>query len=387
VAARLVMSGDISDWLDELAADEPARARAVGAAFVELLSTLELAAAPGVTSLAELDSGPIDGAATLDSSYQELLDRMQQLRQQAALAATARSSIDQAMAALSDATDYGDVTDRLARLKEHRQTARSREAQITARCERLQAQLDDFRVRREMAKANYTAALAAVEIRQVLDEMSAADVAEAETALTDAKANLDATARAARALLTQADGRTGPADGLLELDLGGHADDQIRILLAEEPPGTAMLLAVLHGEEAIASHRSQAIDLASDLLDDMRAGSLGDLDDLDPDDSPLVEFDDATAFLAAFFPDNATDIEHDAATLAARLTLPQLRQHLGITEEDMAHRMHMSPGRLHQFEQTSLTDLQPGLLSHYLAALGGDLRHQAVINGEHFNLR
>ncbi len=382
MASRLVMSGDISDWLHELAADEPARARSAGAALVEVLAVAELATAPGVTSLAEPDSDPIDGRAVLDACYQQLLDKMQQLRQEAALAATARGSIDEAMAALADATDYGDVTDRLARLKEHRQAARRRETEAADRCARLQLELDDFRVRREVAKAGYTAALGALKVRRALTETTPGELAKAETAVTEAKASLDAAGRAARALLSQPDGRAGPADGLLELDLGGHADDQIRLLLAEEPPGTALLLAVLHGEAAIASHRQQAIELASDLLDDLRAGAPGG-----GGGDPHAEFGDAAEFLAAFFPGDAGEIEREAADLGSRLTLRQLREQLGLEPDAVARHMRVSLARLQTIEQTSLADLAPGQLASYVAALGGDLRVTAVIGTDHFNLR
>ena len=42
--------------------------------------------------------------------------------------------------------------------------------------------------------------------------------------------------------------------------------------MAVEPADTVTLLAVLDGEDAITEHRAQAIELAGDLLTDIRAG-------------------------------------------------------------------------------------------------------------------
>jgi hypothetical protein len=380
MAGRLVMSGDIGDWLRELAADEPARARAAAAALVAVLDAPDLASAPYVTSLA----GPVAPAEpdSLDYLYQEALTALQRVRQEVANAATARSSIDQAIEALADAPDYGDITARLARLHEHREAASRREEAAAALRERLQARVDDFRTRKETAKASYTAAVASLRVREVLAELSPEELTRAEAEVADARARLEAAARTGRDLITRAGGRPNPEPGLLELNVGGLGDDQISILLAEEPAGTALLLAVLHGSEAIASHRTEAIALASDLLAALRASP-----DDQPGDNPMIEFDSAAAFVRGLFPGTADRIEAEAAALAGRLTLAQIRERLGISDDDMAERMRMSLFRLRDFEQTSLADQEPAQLSSYISALGGEIRHAVVINGERFDLR
>ena len=56
----------------------------------------------------------------------------------------------------------------------------------------------------------------------------------------------------------------------------------VRLLFAVEPAGTVTVLAVLDGEDAIAEHRAQAIELAGELLTDIRAG------DWPPADAPTA---------------------------------------------------------------------------------------------------
>jgi hypothetical protein len=380
MAGRLVMSGDISDWLRELAADEPARARAVGAALVAVLDAPDPASAPCVNSLAE--SAAPAGPESLDDLYQEALNALRVVRQEVANAATARSSIGQAIEALADVTDYGDVQARLARLREHMEAITRREEAATALSQRLQAQIDDFRTRKECVKASYTAAVGVLKVRRAISESPLSEINEAQSAVAAAEASVREAVRFGQALVVLAGGGRPAATGLFELQAGGYGDDEVRLMLAEHPPGTTLLLAVLHGSEAIESHRAEAIGLASDLLADLRAGPPDE-----PDDSPMIEFDSASAFARAFFPETDAAVRAGAGELAARMTLFQLRERIGISEQDMAGRMQMTPAQLRDFEQTSLADHQPAQLSRYISVLGGDIGHVALINGERFDLR
>jgi hypothetical protein len=66
-------------------------------------------------------------------------------------------------------------------------------------------------------------------------------------------------------------------EGLMELRPGalrpGAPDETgIRIMFAVEPPGTALLIAVLEGSEAIQDHYPEAILLSADMLRRVRAG-------------------------------------------------------------------------------------------------------------------
>ena len=52
----------------------------------------------------------------------------------------------------------------------------------------------------------------------------------------------------------------------MELRPGAPADSGIRILFAVEPPGTALLIAVLEGRDAVRDHYREAVLLASEVL-------------------------------------------------------------------------------------------------------------------------
>jgi hypothetical protein len=380
MAGRLVMSGDIGGWFCELAAEEPARARAAAAALVAVLDAPDPASAPSVTGLpvsADLD----DGRAGLDYSYQEMLEQLQEVRREVATVATALRSVDLAIEELAGDAGQPDVAERLAKLRRQRQALADREASLAGSSQGLQAEVDKFRTLKESVKAGYTAAEASVRIRESLGD-SAAELGLAQADLDAARARLAQTVSSARDLLLRISGLRGPADGLLELRVGGFGDDEVRFLLAEQPAGAMIVLAVLHGDEAIRAQRSKAIALASDLLDSVRSGS-----EPGPDGPEQLEFPDAAAFLATFFSDSTEAIKTQAEALAACITLPQLRERFGIGAEDMAERMRMSPARLREFELASLADQEPAQLSRYISALGGDLSQVAVINGVRFELR
>jgi hypothetical protein len=78
----------------------------------------------------------------------------------------------------------------------------------------------------------------------------------------------------------------------MELRPGAPADDGIRILFAVEPPGTALLVAVLDGGDAIAEQREDAVAAARDVLRQAKPGQ-------DPDLAGHC-YPDAAAVLAAF---------------------------------------------------------------------------------------
>ena len=89
-----------------------------------------------------------------------------------------------------------------------------------------------------------------------------------------------------------------PAPGLLELRPAVYGD--LRILFAVEPPGTALLIAVLEGRDAVVEHYDEAVRLSSDVLRRVRAGQ-------DPEAAAHV-LADADFFLAEFFPGQAAEI-------------------------------------------------------------------------------
>ena len=114
-------------------------------------------------------------------------------------------------------------------------------------------------------------------------------------------------------ILAEIERELGPdpdAETLLELRPGTDGDASTLILFAVEPSGTAQLLAVLDGPEAVAEHHDEAVRLAADVLGDIRLGE-------DPQATALG-FADAGAFTAEFFGDCAAEVTAGAARLAAR---------------------------------------------------------------------
>jgi hypothetical protein len=89
----------------------------------------------------------------------------------------------------------------------------------------------------------------------------------------------------------------------MELRPGVPADGDIRILFGVEPPGTALLIAVLEGRDAVQDHYREAVLLASEVLREVQAG---------PSDQTADEagrtFGDAQSFLEEFFPGRADEL-------------------------------------------------------------------------------
>ena len=128
---------------------------------------------------------------------------------------------------------------------------------------RLQEQAEAFRIRKEVLKASYIAA-------QVEAAITAAMADEDQQDQDDGV--VQARLAELTAVIEQELGRhPWPAD-LMELRPGAPGNDTIRILFAFEPAGTALLLAVLEGQEAIGEHLGEALELAADTLCEVRAG-------------------------------------------------------------------------------------------------------------------
>jgi catechol 2,3-dioxygenase-like lactoylglutathione lyase family enzyme len=90
------------------------------------------------------------------------------------------------------------------------------------------------------------------------------------------------------------EGLPEPAGGLMELRPGAPGDDGVRIVFGVEPPGTALLIAVLEGDGAVRDHYREAILLASGVLRDARAGQDAE--------AAAHTFADAPSVLAEFLP-------------------------------------------------------------------------------------
>ena len=228
----LAMSDEIHQWLADLRDTDQLIADHVTYALAALMRQGAGLADPLVVSTQ--DAWPSALAGGLDQRYSEMLEKMQDARR----------------AAASDLAD----------------------AVTHERVQRLQARTDALRARKEVLKARYVAAYSSLLIHRSLDGSGLAgdggdqdydsgeSIRAAETDLRNITAELE------REL-----GEQSWPDGLMELRPGAPGDIGIRILFAIEPPGTALLLSVLEGSEAVRDHHGQAIMLSADILRRVRA--------------------------------------------------------------------------------------------------------------------
>jgi DNA-binding XRE family transcriptional regulator len=164
------------------------------------------------------------------------------------------------------------------------------------------------------------------------------------------------------------------AGGLMELRPGAPGHSDIRILFAVEPPGTALLIAVLEGRDAVEESRDEAVELSAEVLRRARAGQAPE--------AAAQAFDDVSSFLDEFFPGSADDVEAAGAALAARnraRTLAAARSRLDLTREDVARRMGVRPGRVAAIEKAEPGATEVRTLAAYVEALGGRLEITAEL--------
>jgi phage shock protein A len=393
MARRLRMSAELGDWLAELCTSEPASAAEVGAAVTALMDAAEPA------SLAVLGAPAvdrIDPREELDYLYQGTLEAAQQVRREAADVATTRVGAERLLAAL-DSDPQADPAVQ-AWLRQARDKAKRAEAVVTKRSQRLQAEVDRFRMAKETAKAMYTAAEASLRIQDAMvtaryphppqpQPMGDEEPAELKRALEAAEAKLETVATEAyqtlRSVLDEAALQAGqlragparPVAGLLELRADPLGRD-VRLLLALEPADTVTLLAVLDGEDAIREHGSQAIRLAGDLLTDIRAGDWPLADANEPAETE-VTFADSATFLARFFPSQASTIAARAAGLATARLVAQLRGSLSLAE--LSNNTGISEQRLRQIEDGGLRVAEVYEAVAYVRGLSGRLTLTAEV--------
>jgi phage shock protein A len=310
VAYRLRMSGEIRDWLAGLPREDPPLAMRVGPALLALIGEGDRLGPPLVVSLARVALAQ-DPMERLDLAHQDWLERMAALRRHVAETATLAAEIRADIAELEEQPD-DTARARLAELRRLLPGVADAERRLTEQSQRLQARVNAFRTRREVLKARYVAALAARSVREELSalgedgdvvvEAEAADRLEEITAQIDRELSLDA-----------------GADDLRELRPGRD----VRIIFAVEPPGTALLIAVLVGQAVVHGRRSEAVALSARLLERVRAGG-------DPEAAEYA-VDDPRSFLDAFLPGRAPDAEAAAAALVAgnhASTLDELAGHV-----------------------------------------------------------
>jgi hypothetical protein len=423
------MSAELSDWLAQLCAAEPAgaaEARAAietGAAIAAVMSAADVADPAIVTDLSAAAVGPDadDQLVELDYAYQRLLEAMQVLRRQIAEAGSFRTTTRQRI------TPAGSSP--LPFTEDEITAATTRERTLIERKQRSQAAIDRFRTSKEVAKARYTAARAARDVQLALlasvaevgvtkDELdqAQAELSGAEAGLAAASRQLAAAhghaARLSRRLAREAqaarsdeapgsggppDAATPPTDegderderdddqvtaGLLELRADPLGAD-IRILLAVEPADTVTLLAVLDGSAAVNEHRHKAIKLAAELLAELRANGWprADAGSGEPSGAELT-FAYPGAFLATYFPHCEAEVRRRSAQLAASSTLAALRRQHGASLDELAKRTGLSATELRRLEDDELGSAAVGDVAAYVRALGGRLRLTAEFDGQ-----
>ena len=318
----LRMSGEIHDWLADLRGRDASAALRVVQALARLMTEGASLGDPLVVSTA--DSWPWALSEALDRSYQESLERLTVLRRGEADAAALVKDIqaqvaemEAAQATLEEvhrrALDAGrpqeaaQAAGKLAAVQQQAAEARrllprmiEARHRLRERNQQLQTRVEAARVRKETMKASYTAERGSLMAREA---MAALDLAGAEgdrqpddsgEATSAAEARLaDITAQMERELGQQAWPR-----GLMDLRPGAPWHGDIRILFAVEPPGAALLIAVLEGLEAVEDQYPEAVMASAALLRQVRAGQAPEA---------AHTYDDLRSFLEEFYPGIADD--------------------------------------------------------------------------------
>jgi len=285
---RLQMSAEIYDWLAELRDSNPPAAVLAAQALGALADGGDRLGPPLVTAV-DGRLRPDDLLPALDRHYQAQLESMSAMRRRVAQAAMLRKDIERQLTELEPPSAPAGLRERLA-------AAIEAEERLTVESQREQMRVDAFRTRKEVLKAAYTAAWAEQLIEQAQD---AGDDAVRQDDPAGAAARLDEiTGQTEQELDLEA-----PAEGLMELRPGAPADSGIRILFAVEPPGTALLIAVLEGGDAVRDHYREAVLLASAVLREAQAGPLDQAAE-----AAAHTFGDAQSFLEEFFPGRADEL-------------------------------------------------------------------------------
>jgi hypothetical protein len=366
---RLRMPAEIGAWLAELAGTQPEAAAEAGAALLALMRSDVMPGPPLVTHPDA--AGPADPRELLDDQYQRLLAELQPVRRELAEAGFERERT----ARLLQAAEAGSPLH--AQLARRLDAARQLEAALQRRGRLLQQHVDAFRIHKETAKALVTVEEARVRIQEALQAAGQGEdpgraMMDQDLAASDSAARFERAQAEAFRLLgrgrDQAPDR--PAD-VLELRPDPMGSDA-RMLLAEEPAGTVTVLVVLDDAAAVAEHRAAALDLAGELLAEIRAGGW-------PADG--VDFADGDGFLTRFFPARGPDLARRAAGLSRATSLARLREQAGLTPAELAERGGPSGDMTGTIDRRGLLDADVGDVAAYARALGGTLRLTVDLDG------
>jgi DNA-binding XRE family transcriptional regulator len=360
------MSDEIHDWLTDLHRSDPPTAMSVAQALTALMSEGASLGPPLVIPAAD-SSPPEDLMMALDSSYEDRLEQLTPVRRRVAEVATLVRNLQDRLAELESAQSAEPETAEVRRLLAKMTEA---ERRLQARSQRLQARIDAFRTRNEVLKARYTAARTELLIEELTAEPGPVGD-EAATRLRDVTGQIERELR-----------RKPWPEGLSELRPEVPDGGEIRVIFAVEPPGTALLIAVLEGREAVRDQYTEAITLSADVLRQARAGQAPE--------AAAHGYDDPVSFLEEFHPGQAAEVQAAAAALIARnrtRTLSEQRTRLGFTQAEVAHRMGVRQERVSAIERAEPDAIEVRTLASYIEALGGRLELIADFSGERVPLR
>ena len=283
---RLQMSAEIYDWLAELRDSDPSAAVLAAQALAALADGGDRLGPPLVTAATAARPRPDALLPALDRHYQAQLESMTLMRRRVAHAAMLRKDLERQLTEPEPPPHPAGLRERLA-------AAIEAEERLTVESQREQLRVDAFRTRKEVLKAVHTAARA----EQLIEQAQAAG---GHAIRRDDPAGAAARLDEITGQIEQELDLEAPAEGLMELRPGAPADSGIRILFAVEPPGTALLIAVLEGGDAVRDHYREAVLLASDVLRETRAtGQVAE--------AAAHTFGDAQSFLDEFFPGRADE--------------------------------------------------------------------------------
>lgn len=319
----LRMSGELHDWLAGLRRSDQTAALRVVKALATLMTEGASLGDPLVLSTA--DSWPWALAEALDRSHQESLDRLTALRRGEADAATLVRDIQAQLTEL-DATkatleelhrqvldagrpqEAAQAADGLAAVQQQAAEARrllprmiEARQRLRERNQRLQARVEADRIRKETLKASHAAARGNLKALQAMAALNLADDDRGRRSETSAEAARVAEARLAEvtAQIERELGQQPRPEGLMELWPGAPWHEDIRILFAVEPPGTALLIAVLEGPAAVMEQYPEAVMASADMLRRVRAGQAPE--------AAAHAYDSPRSFLEEFYPGTADD--------------------------------------------------------------------------------
>jgi hypothetical protein len=334
------MSAEVRDWLAAVLAEEPAIGRVIGEAIAVLFDT-QLAEALIKPLEAVLSSR--EPLVALEDAYLRQLELLQTVRRSVRDIATRRKRQEL------------QSTDEPSRRLEELVTM---EEQAILASQRLQNEIDSFRSRKEVVKANYTTAIAKLQINAANKDEPPLDLADD---LGKIRAIVDTTLR--RIAEMERSLGAGTSDNTNELRL--EAAD-LRLLFATTADDTITFLVAGMAQETWSEWYSEALPLARAELQ------------LQAED--FTTYDEPT-FLSEYFPGHEAEVRTAAHQLVQRSLaqrLAELREQANRNIDEVAERMRTTPQQVTAMEQKGPRAATVADLIEYVEALGGRLEVTAV---------